>query len=106
MVDGDRTRRATENGHVSVVTTELADVFPHPLQRCDLIQQAIVAQRAFGTLFGERRVCEPASTPEAVIDGHHDRALLGEPCTVMSRTRAGGERAAVNPHHYRKLGTE
>ncbi len=85
------------------IAAEGRDVVAHPLQRGDLIEDAVVAGRRRTRLGGQRRMREEAHRPEAIVDGDQHDALLRQRGAVVpgSRAGAGHQRAAVDPHHDR-----
>ena len=98
-----RGRRAAgglaENHHVVRVAAECADVVPGPLQRGDLVEDAVVDGLT------ERRVemadVHKAESAHAVVDGHHDDVVVpGQQAAVVGASGTGDIAAAVNPEHH------
>ena len=96
-------RALAEDGDVLRVAAEGRDVALHPLQRRDLVHQAVVADRlARPGGLGQRRVGEVAERAQPVVDGHHHHAVAGEVLAVIDPARAGPVAAAVDPDHHRR----
>ena len=79
------------------------DIFPHPAQRGQLIQQAVVAAGA--RLSDQIGVAEEAQKSQPVIEGNEDHApfgvgLAGEGDLLPA---AVAECATVDPDRYRQL---
>ena len=97
-----RAGRLAEHQHGVRVSAERRDVVADPAQRGELIERAVVADRAVGA--GQRGVGQPAELAEPVVERHHDRvAGLGEAPAVVQRIDRGadGVAAAVDPHQHR-----
>ncbi len=103
---GDRPRAGglAGDGHLGRIAAERADIAPHPLQRRDLVEQAVIARYAFGRFGAERGMREPAEDAEPVIDRHEDNAAPRKFAAVVHRAGARSElqRAAVDPDDHRR----
>src|SRR4029077_2505625 len=70
VADVSRTGGLTEDRDVVGIASELRDVGLHPLQRCALIEQALVTERR--TFRTERRMREETQAAEARRRRHDD----------------------------------
>ena len=102
MVDTPRPGRLAENRDPVGISAECGDVSPHPVERGDLIEGAIVTRRAVLRFRAQQRVGKIAERPKAVVDRHqHDaapcerRAVTGHVGTIAYR-----DPAAVDPHQH------
>src|SRR5271167_4532700 len=100
IINAPRSGRFAENRYPLGIATKRRDVLLHPFERRDLVQQAVVARRITVGFLGELRVREETKYTQAIVDGHHHHALLGQCLAVVKRTRASDQSSAVNPHHY------
>jgi hypothetical protein len=98
--------RLAEDRHLACVTTEVADVVAHPLQRRHQVEHAGVAS------VGEARVgafqrAQVAKEVEPVVDGDHHHVFLPRERTAVEHGRvacADGEGTAVQVDHDGALG--
>lgn len=98
--DRCRACAAAEQGDVVRIAPEGRDVVVHPMQRRDLVHQAVIA----GATFRQRGMSEPAERAETIIHGDHDEAGLRELCTVEQRIVRGAadEAAVMDEDHHRQ----
>ena len=102
LADGDQrrhaegARRLAEDGDVAGVAAEGADVFLHPAQGRQLVEQPQVGDP----------IVEPeeAFRPQPVVDRDADDPVSGKAAAVIDRdgARTAQEGAAVEPYHYRQ----
>jgi hypothetical protein len=90
-------------GHVVRITTKRRDLIVHPAQTCQLVQQSFIARgwKSFATQVDASKVSEDA---EAVVDGdNHHVSTSGQRGASEDWRGTGteGERASVQPDHYR-----
>ena len=99
-MDAGAARGLAEDRHVVRVAAELRDVPFDPLERRDLVEEAVVAGLAAG-LLRQGRVGEVAKGAEAVVDRNQDHALAGERGSFVRRLVAPAEAqaSAVDPDH-------
>ncbi len=90
-----------EDGDVVRVAAEFRNVGANPMQRLDLIAIALVARDATSALGGQFGMREVAETTQAIVDGHHHRAVSGEQPARVHGARSRLQAAAVDPHHDR-----
>ena len=104
-VDRAAARRLAEDRDIARVAPECRDVPLHPAQRRDLVEIAVVAERAARGFLRECRVREEAKAAQAVVEAHEDEAAPRELRAVVHGRRAAAvdEAAAVDPHHHRQL---
>ncbi|MNS74777.1 hypothetical protein D3C72_1082610 [compost metagenome] len=77
----------------------------HPFQRCDLIQQGLVAQGLVGGGFRRQgRVGEEAELAQAIVDADQHHPVAGEGRAVIEGqgARPHAVRSAVQPDHDRR----
>ena len=84
-----------EDGHPGRVAAERDDLFLDPTQDGYLVEQCAVGRRTIE--FGV------ALDADAVVGGHHDNPVPGQPGAVEEVRVRGAEAigAAVHPHHHR-----
>ncbi len=104
LKDGDRCRagRLAEDGDAVRIAAEGRDILLHPLQRRDLVEDALVAvDLALGGQFGMREEAEDAQT---IVQRHHDDAVTRHVHAVIERLlgRTAVIAAAMDPYHDRK----
>ena len=92
-------RRLAHDGDVAGIAAERGDVLLDPFERCDLVEQTVIARYAVGRLRAQFRMRHPAQYPQPVVDRDEDDAALGEIASVIERlpTSAEQQPAAVNP---------
>ena len=77
----------------------------HPLERRQLVKQAIISGRIPAGLFRQLRVNQETENAEAIIHRHDHYALLRQMCAVLPRL--GGcprhESSAIDPNHHRQF---
>ena len=86
MDDARGAGRLAEDRDVAGVAAEGCDVLLDPLQRGDLVEQAVIARgvlRGFGAELG---MGEEAQAADALGHRHDDHAALGQTCAVEHRT--------------------
>ena len=101
--DAHGARRLAEDRHSLRVATERRGVVPHPLERRDLVEQAVVAGRPVLRLGGQRLVGQEAERAQPVVDRHQDDALPSKRRAVEDERRPMPHlvAAAVEPDHDR-----
>ena len=100
--DAEAAGRLSCDGDPRRVAAEAGDVVPHPLERRDLVQDAVHA--GGGELGAEARQVGEAQRPQAIVDGDGDDvAVRGEALPVVPGhgALAGPVAAAMDPHEYR-----
>ena len=105
-VDVAATRRFTKHRHALGIATKFGDVVLHPLQSGDHIEHREVTGciQRIDRCFTYCGMAEPSQNPKAVMDGHHDDALLlHKGRAVIGNRRADGVAASVNEEHHGKL---
>ena len=96
--------RLAEDGHAAGVAAERRDVVAHPLEARHHVEEPVVARGAVRRLGRQGGVGEKAEDVQAVVDGHHHRALGRQSGAVVDggRARAAGVAAAVDPVEHRQ----
>jgi hypothetical protein len=89
---GHRAGRLAGDSDPRRITAERGDVFPHPLQRGDLIEGAEVARAGQATTD-----MEEAIQAKPIIQRHSDDAAARERAAVVQRVAAGADRRGVCP---------
>src|SRR5262249_29640470 len=104
-VDGESAGRFAEDGDVVRIASERGDVVLDPLQREILIEVAVVAGGMLWRFGGQFRYGEQTEDAQAIVEGNQDQAVASEGVTIVASLRAcaDGERAAVDPDHYRQF---
>ena len=106
-MDRHAARAFADDGDVGGIAAETGDVALHPLQRRDLIHQAVIAGKALVLVCGGKGgVGEGAEAAEPIVEADHHQPLLRQ-----RRARIGGRRrsaiheaAAIDPEQDRQLG--
>ena len=100
--------RLAEDGDVVGIAAEHGNVVAHPLERCNLVEEAVVARHAIGRLCCQFWMGEETEHAEPVVDRDEHRAALSKNVAVIKRLRATaiGVIAAMDPDHHRKLATK
>ena len=104
-LDTTSTGALAHDGQVVRIAAESRDVVVNPLDRRQLVINALVSGAAVAILFGQGRMGEEAQQAEAVIDGHEDDAALCPGFPIESRiiAAAAGVCATVDPQGDRKF---
>ena len=105
MVHRHRTGGLACDGHLVRIATECGCVCLDPLERGDLVHEAVVARSMRGILGIQFGMREEAIKPHAVIDRDHHDPFRRKLRSVIDRhrIRSARETAAVYPHHHRQL---
>ena len=105
-IDAGRPHRLAEDRHQSGVAAEGFDIFLHPSQSRDFIEQAPIAGTAGRRFAGEFRMGEEAETAETIIDRDDNGAAARQasPSKIGSAPEPTFESAAVKPDHHRPFG--
>ena len=99
--DAEATRRLAGDGDLARVAAEAFDVVAHPLERGNLVENAVDAR--VRELRAKALEVRESQRAEAVVDGYrHDVAVGGETRAVVPRygALAVAVAAAVDPHQY------
>ena len=104
--DRHRPRRLPDDGNVVRIAAEPGDVVANPLQRRDLVEQAIVAGRPGFGFRRKLRMGEKSQRPEPVIEIDDDDVVLRQVLAAVKRHagRAHEERTAVDEDDDRRVG--
>jgi hypothetical protein len=107
LARGEAICALTENDPALWIFAERRDVVMHPVQRCYLVEQAIIAGGVVPGFFREFWMNEEAEDSQPVVHGDHDHALLRQISAILPRFRRGAcnESSTVDPNHYRQLRT-
>ena len=101
--DGSGAGRLATDGHLPGVAAEVGDVVVDPLQRGDLVADAVVLRSGEGGV--EVAELHEAEHAEPVVDGHDDDVTLpSERGAVVGVAGTGGVGAAVDPEEHRAAG--
>ncbi len=100
---GESTGGLAEDRHVVGIATECLGVVAHPLQRGNLIGEAVVPRSR--VVLGQHVASEEAKRAEAVVDADDHSALRCETVADVVRLMggAGREPATVEPDHHREI---
>ena len=100
--DADGAGRLAEDGDVLGVAAEGGDVLLHPLERRDLIEEAVVAHESVGRLSRQGGVGQEAQRAQPVVDGDYHHTLLRQlgPVVDGHGARPRLEAAAMDPEHH------
>jgi hypothetical protein len=97
--DADSSGGFAKDGNVVGITAESSDIFLHPLEGGDLIEQTEVG--------GPVTEIEEAIGSDPVVDGYTDDAIAGKAAAVIPGRRTRRVKfkcSAGNPDHHRALG--
>ena len=102
--DRGRTGRLARERDVIRIAAERGDVVAHPLERLDLVEQAIVARRAVWRFFRQFAVGEIAEHAQTIGEIHIDRTLARQVLAPVIAVPglAGLQRAAVDIDVHRQ----
>ena len=102
--DRPRSSGLAEDRHVPWVAAECRDVVVHPLERGDVVEDAVVARRPVCRLGGQRRVGEEPERAQPVVGCDHDHALARHRGAIenLRATDPGAVPATMEPDHDRQ----
>lgn len=99
----DGSGRLAEDGDIRGIAAECRNVLVHPLERGDLVRQAVIAGGMMRRLAGEFGMSEEAEDRHAIVNGHQYDSAAREAFAieVCARGGAGIIAAAMQPDHHR-----
>src|SRR5690349_2063357 len=85
------------------IAAKCGDVFMHPAQPCDLVQQAIVTGAVIRHLAGQLGMRQKAENAEPIVQGHYDDSSPRHALAVIARFGAvpGHKTAAMEIDKHR-----
>ena len=84
------------------IAAERGNVFLHPLETGDLIQQPVISRNVIRGFGAQLRMREKTELPDAIVNADEHHAFLGQFLAAVARIGrgTGGETAAVNPDQH------
>src|SRR5580693_6356758 len=100
-----RSRALAKNRNVAGIAPERGNIFMHPAQRRQLIEQSVISRRMVLGFFRQLRMHKKSKHSQPVIHADHDHTLLRQNFSMLPRFRSSTrhESTTINPHHHRKL---
>ncbi|MCY1175444.1 hypothetical protein D9M73_156830 [compost metagenome] len=97
--------RFARDRHPGRIPAESRDIGLHPLQRRNLVEQAVIARHMLRRFCAQAGMGQPAEHAQPIVDRHDDHPALGKTLAVIHRVtaRSAHQRAAVDPEKHRCL---